>query len=236
MCHTSDPSICVGGLPLTATIGSCYSLEMLKLILARLTHEVLVCVTTTSTVELVMSVCARSPVLVTLWTLQSPIRTLKCCLLNARSVVNKSLDVQAYLHSESLDVLAVTETFLSDAISDGELVGSGYSVYRRDRDRHGRGVRIIITDSIAVTRRHDLEMDCEQLWVEIASSPSNLLVGVFYNPPGFKTDTLLHLQNSLASLPNTLPLVLCGDFNLPNIDWNHSSPYPLHLCSSNFVM
>ena len=66
-----------------------------------------------------------------------PIRTLKCCLLNARSVVNKSLNVQAYLHSESLDVLAVTETFLSDAISDGELVGSGYSVYRRDRDRHG---------------------------------------------------------------------------------------------------
>ena len=179
-----------------------------------------------------MSVCARSPVLVTLWTLQSPIRTLKCCLLNARSVVNKSLDVQAYLHSESLDVLAVAETFLSDAISNGELVGSGYSVYTRDRDRHGGGVMIIIKDSIAVTRRHDLEMDCELLRIEIASSPSNLLVGVLYNPPGFKTDALLQLQNSLTSLLNTLPLVLCGDFNLPNIDWNHSSPSPSSTCAA----
>ena len=54
-----------------------------------------------------------------------------------RSLVNKLLDLQALIHYQGLDVIVVTEAFLSDAIHDGELVGAGYSVYRRDRDRHG---------------------------------------------------------------------------------------------------
>ena len=93
-------------------------------------------------------------------------------------MVNKSLDVQAFLHSQNVDVLAVTETFLSDAITDGELVGCGYSVFRRDRNRHGGGVMLILKDSIGATQRQDIETECELLWVEIASSPSSLPLGV----------------------------------------------------------
>ena len=162
--------------------------------------------------------------------------TLKCCLLNARSVVNKSLDLQALIHCQGLDLLAVTETFLSDTIHDGELVGAGYSVYRRDRDRHGGGVMLIIRDSIAATRRYDLETDCELLWVELTSPLLNVLVGVFYNPPGFKDNALLQLQNSLTSLPSSLPIVLCGDFNLPNINWCHPGPFPSSNCAAATLM
>ena len=95
-------------------------------------------------------------------------------------MVNKSLDLQTLLHCQGLDLMAVTETFLSDAIYDGELVGAGYSVYRRDRAKHGGGV-MLIRDSIAATRRYDLETDCELLWVELMSSPLDVLVGVFLN-------------------------------------------------------
>ena len=66
-------------------------------------------------------------------------------------MVNKPLEVQAFLHSQNVDVLAVTETFLSDAITDGELVGCGYSVFRRDRNGHCGEVLLIIKDSIAAT-------------------------------------------------------------------------------------
>ena len=149
-----------------------------------------------------------------------PANTLKCYLLNARSVVNKSLDVHAFLHSQNVDVLAVTETFLSDAITDGELVGCGYSVFRRDRNRHCGEVLLIIKDSIAATWRQDIEIECELLWVEIASSPSSLLLGVFYSPTGFRVDALLQLQSSLTSLPNTLPIVLCADLHIYNGDHN----------------
>ena len=54
--------------------------------------------------------------------------------------MNKTLDLQAYLHSHSLDMLAVTETFLSEEILDSEIVGRGYMVHRNDRNRHGGGV------------------------------------------------------------------------------------------------
>ena len=119
-------------------------------------------------------------------------------------MVNRTLDVQTFLHGQSLDLLAVTETFLSDAIFDGELFDSGYSVHRMDRYRHGGGVMLIIKDSVVATRRQKMEMDCELLWVELASSPLNVLVSVFYNPPGLKDNALL--QNSLTFLPNSLPV------------------------------
>ena len=37
--------------------------------------------------------------------------------------MNKKLDIQALLVAEYLDVLAITETFLSDEILNNELVG-----------------------------------------------------------------------------------------------------------------
>ena len=54
---------------------------------------------------------------------------LQCCSLNARSVMNKKLDIQALLVAEYLDVLAVTETFLGDEILDSELVGDDYTIF-----------------------------------------------------------------------------------------------------------
>ena len=95
--------------------------------------------------------------------------------------MNKTLDLQAYLHSHSLDMFAVTETFLIEEILDGEIVGCGYTVHRNDRDRHGGGVMPIVRDDIPATRRQDLETDCELLWVELTLTTTNLLVGVYYN-------------------------------------------------------
>ena len=157
---------------------------------------------------------------------QADQRILNCCSLNARSVVNKSLDLQAYLQCNSLDLLAVTETFLSSEILDGEVIDHGYTVHRRDRDRHGGGVLLIVHNSIPSTRRQDLETDCELLWVELSLTPTNLLVGVYYNPPGHNCGSLTHLRNSLAITPRSSPVVLVGDFNLPNIDWSSDSPTP----------
>lgn len=132
--------------------------------------------------------------------------------------MNKSLDLQAYLQSNSLDILAVTETFLSAEILDGEIVGSGYTVHWRDRNWHGGGVMLIVHDSIPSTRRLDHETDCELLWVELTLNSTNLLVGVFYNPLGPASVPLTQLRNSLVNTPQSSPTILLGDFNLPNFD------------------
>ena len=63
-----------------------------------------------------------------------------------------------------------------------------------------------------------------------------LFVGVFYNPPRSNCNTIHQLQSSLAALPGSLPVVLCGDFNLPNIDWSHFNPSPVAHSRENSLL
>ena len=50
------------------------------------------------------------------------------------------------------------------------------------------------------------------------------LLGVFYNPPATGTDYLCRLRNSLALIADSCSIVLCGDFNIPNVNWDSSVP------------
>ena len=115
--------------------------------------------------------------------------------------MNKKLDLDALLATENLDILAVTETFLGEDINNSEF-GEGYSVFRRDRDRHG-GVMLMVREDIPAIRRQDLKTNCEVLWVKLALVPSKLFIGVFYNPPSSNCNTIHQLQSSLAALPDS---------------------------------
>ena len=65
--------------------------------------------------------------------------------MNACSIVNKRWDLQALLTSEKVDVVAITETFLSEDILNSELVDeTSFTVFRRDRNRHGGGVMLVL--------------------------------------------------------------------------------------------
>ena len=84
--------------------------------------------------------------------------------------MNKKLDLDALLATENLDILAITETFLGEDINNSEF-SEGYSVFRRDRDRHGGGVMLMVREDIPAIRRQDLETNCEVLWVELSFVP-----------------------------------------------------------------
>ena len=64
-------------------------------------------------------------------------------------------------------------------------------------------------------------LDSEMLWIELSLSPNLLLMGVFYNPP---SSTMSQLSNSLAAINTSITIVICGDFNLPHINWSAASP------------
>ena len=57
--------------------------------------------------------------------------------LNIRSLLKKIDEIKILIHENSFDILAISETWLSDKIPN-ELVNiPGFNVYRKDRPSHG---------------------------------------------------------------------------------------------------
>ena len=63
--------------------------------------------------------------------------------------MNKRLDVLAMLSESSPDVAVITETFLDDSILDYEINPQNYSILRYNRNRHGGGVLVAISDNLS---------------------------------------------------------------------------------------
>ena len=148
-----------------------------------------------------------------------------CCVcLNARSVLPKRFDIFAFICTFHIDILAVTEIFLDGTFGDGEICPGHYQMYHRDRSRHGGGVLIIVKEGIRAFLRDYLNSLCDELlFLEVSTTCGPMLFGVFYRPPAQGTNELIALSNCLLSV-STLPIVLCGDFNLPYIDWSVGFP------------
>ena len=161
---------------------------------------------------------------------------LKCLCLNARSILPKRLDLAAYLVSFQYDIIAVTESFLDDSIDPSLVVPPSYVGYRLDRNRHGGGILVLVRDCLTVIRRSDLESDCELLWLELFTHIGPVLFGTFYRSPNSDVSSLNLLNSSLLSIHSRHCIVLCGDFNLPHINWSTiyptvSSPCATLLCT-----
>lgn len=146
---------------------------------------------------------------------------LRCQVLNARSVVNKIKPLQATLEANQLDILAITETFLDANILDTELSSDSYTIFWKDRNRHGGGVMLMLKSTIPAIRRYDLESHCELLWIEITTITTKILFGVFYSPPSGPRDIPLDWLNlSLSGFSPSTPIILTGDFNIPDVTWS----------------
>jgi len=56
---------------------------------------------------------------------------LECVLLNARSLVNKKTELQVFLANNPVDVVAITETWMTENHTDTEFMPAGYTVFRK---------------------------------------------------------------------------------------------------------
>ena len=84
---------------------------------------------------------------------------------------------------------------------------------------------ILAKKGITIVHRDDLETDCEIVWIELMGLTLPIVIGVFYRPPSATMSVLEQLSLSLSNLSSyKCLLILCGDFNIPNINWSNLCP------------
>ena len=95
------------------------------------------------------------------------LRGLKIALLNVNRLVNRLDGVRELISTYIFDVLALSDTWLSQKISACEVTIPEYSVVRKDRTGsaklNGGGVLLYIRDNIPVTVNNELAANNEEL-------------------------------------------------------------------------
>ena len=154
-------------------------------------------------------------------------RGLKIAHINIQSIRFKTDHLHIFLHSNNIDILCVTETWLSADIDDNEIVIDGYYMCRKDRVfmEHG-GIAIFIKEGIDYNDDVNLNDDnnVEALFIEInLPCTKPILLGTVYRQPSSNAECLtnidLTMQNAAA---NYNEIIVVGDYNLDLFKTNFS--------------
>ena len=145
---------------------------------------------------------------------------------NVRSLLPKMDCVLQTVLQHDLDILCISETWLSDPAADKILIFPGYKLVRRDRPTRrfrnrvvGGGVAILYRDClncsvIPIICNSD---DCESLWVSVSGGGRrSATVGVIYRPPSKQLSAGLNeIHDQLrAAVAIGKPVFCLGDFNI----------------------
>ena len=147
-------------------------------------------------------------------------------LLNARSAVHKAALIHDVVADRSLDVLALTETWITSDAPDAvrlDTAPPGFQVLHQPRgsstDKRGGGVAIIHRDAISA-RPLDVGQpsEFELLATQLTLRPTvHVTVACLYRPPGAVTQSFCRQFADLLDQLVTAKqrFVVCGDFNCP---------------------
>ena len=155
---------------------------------------------------------------------------LKCLLTNTRSVVNKFVELQSYVDHHKPYIIAITESWCTDYISDAELQLPNYNLFRCDRKRAtGGGVLLYVHASLHAVPCDDLSVMCieDSVWSKVdLGKGEKLIVGVVYRAPSSDDINNKKLISAISDIENYSDCehhLIMGDFNVPNVDWNDFS-------------
>lgn len=165
---------------------------------------------------------------------------LKVKYFNARSLRNKLPSLHSILYNDHYSIICVSESWLNNFITDGLLDPRGlYNIYRRDRiaDNPSGGVCIFVNrnlNSSMIEVDYSFYSGAEIIACNIYDNQRVYVTIVCcYMAPAISNNSFLTSINCLRHICAQGPRVLLlGDCNLPNIDWNNevfSSDYKSQL-------
>ena len=137
---------------------------------------------------------------------------------NSRSIVNKLRCFQSFIYAHDYSFIVLTETWLHDYIYNNELIPSGYTIYRKDRNSKGGGVLVAVKSifkSIQLTSPDNLEV----VAVTVHAHHSFTICAV-YIPPNSTRDYIQDFYLYLNTFIPSTNVILLGDFNAPDVNWD----------------
>lgn len=153
---------------------------------------------------------------------------------NVRGLRSKTVNFQRNLLLSNYNIVVLTETWLTDGISDGELFDNRYVVWRRDRDylstgqSRGGGVLVATRSDMTVIPQPQFHSSAEDLWLTICFNRSRVrlhLCVVYLCKENKGNSFSQQLSNYLSKLTDIAvqyphdKFLIVGDFNLSNIEW-----------------
>ena len=159
-------------------------------------------------------------------------RQLSCLTQNVRSLKNEFSTLRAVSPVlERHDMVAFTETWLKPQVGDSELSHGfrNHVWFRRDRETEtsGGGVACAVRSSLLPTRRSEAEpVGAEVLVIDLVGLCPAMTVVVAYRPPedGSSLGKIVHALDTVCV--GGRPVLLLGDFNLPEIVWKGADNHP----------
>ena len=144
-----------------------------------------------------------------------------CNMINIQSVGNKTNIVRNLLIDQKLDILLLTETWLSNNISDNAKIKNmtpvTHNFYHVPREeRSGGGVGIFVNKLYKVSIQNQYVANSfEHINVKISSNNKNIQVIVLYRPPNTNKRIFLEEFSEFLQLQNeNKNILICGDFNI----------------------
>ena len=115
-----------------------------------------------------------------------------------RSLPSKLEHIKLALDNQSLDILALNETWLDDTIRDIDIEIQNYCIERNDRNREGGGVAIYLNNTLTYKVRKDLNNPrIVSIWIEIKIHKSHkpLIICNIYIPTNSYAYYMEHFIN-----------------------------------------
>lgn len=123
------------------------------------------------------------------------------------------------------DLIAVCESWLHEGIPIGNYSLEGYRCYIKNRfQRRGGGVMLYVAEkleSYSCDFLNNVEVE-DSCWCIIKTKSDNILVGVTYRSPSSSHDNnakIVECIDKLRRVERLSSILLMGDFNYPEIDW-----------------
>ena len=141
---------------------------------------------------------------------------------NIRSIYNSLHGLKDFTSDYKPSILALSETWLDTSVVVAELTIKGYSLYRKDRNRHGGGIAVYLKSSLTTQPIGDhikptSKSSLESLWIAVSSRNllSSIVLCVCYRPPSSPPATVDDWFVEIdQAIPHCKCVIICGDVNV----------------------